>query len=73
MLTYLCGFYRAVQAAIQNNAASFLTWAVEPGDSVQPTADRLELAANPIKRALPEGGDVTCRVAGLQEVDSVSG
>lgn len=58
---------RAVLAATAESRAKFLTWAVEPTASAQHVAERLELAANPMKRALPDGGDVTCNIVGLQQ------
>lgn len=59
---------RAVLAATQERAVTFLSWGVKPGCDIQLIADRLGLAVNPFIRALPNGGHVACRVVGLQQV-----
>lgn len=62
--------YRAVLAATEETEAKIISWAINTGDSVQPLATRLDLPANPLKRALPDGGHASCRVVGLQQAGS---
>jgi hypothetical protein len=60
-----------VSAAAADSDAKFLSWAVDTGEGIDTVAERLELSANPFKRALPDGGHITYTVAGLQQASTI--
>ena len=61
-------FRRAIIEKTRDSDAGLLLWAVEPEESLDSIAERLELVISPLKRSLPDGGHCSFRLAGLQQV-----